>query len=310
MVFRRKKRPISSYRRTKQSPKRRVQKRRVPGKTLRTSSEPKNKASLRRKKQITHRTRGLWGQTKRYIILILGGALILYITNALFISESLTIQTIQINENELPVNDHPIEGLLDSLKGSNILLLKTNDFEYYLEQQYPQYETLRISKNLPDTLTITLKTYPVVANLTVEVTDGDEQTFSLTAAGQTTNYEESNIIQADLRTIIIESDQSLGESTFIMTQEKIAFILEAMQDFEDRFGMAVLHARYFDIERETHLWTERNFYVWLDMTADLDEQLNKLKKGLPRLNIYEVDLEYIDLRIAGINGEKIIYKPK
>ena len=40
----------------------------------------------------------------------------------------------------------------------------------------------------------------------------------------------------------------------------------------------------------------------------LDEQFDKLKKGLPRLNIYEIDLLYIDLRISGINGEKIIFK--
>ena len=44
------------------------------------------------------------------------------------------------------------------------------------------------------------------------------------------------------------------------------------------------------------------------MSMELDTQLNKLKKALPRLNIYEESLDYIDLRISGIDGEKVIFK--
>ena len=36
--------------------------------------------------------------------------------------------------------------------------------------------------------------------------------------------------------------------------------------------------------------------------------LKKLKKALVKLDIYTEDLQYIDLRIAGGNGDKIIYK--
>lgn len=309
MAFRRKKRSISPYARTRSIPKRRVSKRRQPGKTRSTFTEAKNKASDRRKIKAAKRTRGILGKIKRPILLILGGIIILYITNALFISNNLTIQNIQIKEDNIILMEHPIEALLSDLKGSNLLLLNADNYEPYLRDKYPQYETLKIHKNLPDTLLVTLKTYPVVAKLTVEVPEGEDQEFLISSAGRTTSYEEVVTVNPEtLRQIIIESDQSLGSGTEIISQDHLAFILEAMQNFEDRFGMEVLHARYFDIEREVHLWTERNFYVWLDITVDLDEQLNKLKKGLPRLNIYEENLEYIDLRIGGINGEKIIFK--
>ena len=37
-------------------------------------------------------------------------------------------------------------------------------------------------------------------------------------------------------------------------------------------------------------------------------KFKKLKKSLVKLDIYTATLEYIDLRIAGTNGDKIIYK--
>jgi hypothetical protein len=50
--------------------------------------------------------------------------------------------------------------------------------------------------------------------------------------------------------------------------------------------------------------------VWLDMQKPIEEQLKKLKKALVKLDIYTESLEYIDLRISGTNGDKIIYKRK
>ncbi len=308
MAFRRKKRRISPYSRTRSLPKRRVKQRRSPGKTHSVNREPKNKTSDRRKLKAAKRARGFFGKIKRPIILILGGALIIYITFVLFVSTSLTIQTIQVKEDDMMITEHPMEDLLSELIGSNLLLTNTDNFEPYLRAQFPQYETLRITKNLPDTLLVILKTYPVVSNLTVEIPDSEDQQFLLTSGGQVTTYEDIDSMGEGLRTIIIESEKSLGSGAQVMDQSQIAFILEAMQDFEDRFGMGVGHAQYHDIEREVHLWTAREFYVWLDMTQPLDDQLDKLKKGLPKLDIYTLNLEYIDLRIAGLNGEKIIFK--
>jgi len=44
------------------------------------------------------------------------------------------------------------------------------------------------------------------------------------------------------------------------------------------------------------------------MQQPSENQLKKLKKSLVKLDIFNEPLEYIDLRIAGGNGDKIIYK--
>jgi hypothetical protein len=114
--------------------------------------------------------------------------------------------------------------------------------------------------------------------------------------------------QKGLPIIQIKKEGSLRMGSTVISPDRLAFALEAIQSFEEKFGMKVIHGIYLNVEREFHLETERKFYVWLDMTMDLDYQLNKLKQALPKLDIYEENLDYIDLRISGINGEKIIFK--
>ncbi|MBT5016155.1 hypothetical protein HN748_02840 [Candidatus Peregrinibacteria bacterium] len=305
MAFRKKRIGTVSYRHPKIRGKRTIR-RRSSGKTL-SKLDSSSKTTERRKRQNT-RCRSIWGQIKRILVLILAGTVAIYITYALFLSNTLTIQKITVFEDDFQLNEHPIATLLNDFKGSHLLLFNTDELEPYLQTQYPQYEKLKLSKSLPDTLTVVLESYPVVAKLTNTTEEGNEQQFFLTRAGRLADYDEILATEGNLREIFTESEQSLAVGADVMTQEKLAFILEAIQGFEDRFGMRVINAEYHDTQRETHLFTERNFYVWLDMTMSLDEQFDKLKKGLPRLNIYEMDLIYIDLRISGVNGEKIIFK--
>ena len=72
--------------------------------------------------------------------------------------------------------------------------------------------------------------------------------------------------------------------------------------------MEIVRIEYKPTAREIHLLTERNFFIWLDIQISYEEQFKKMKKSLVKLDIYTEDLEYIDLRIAGSNGDKIIYK--
>lgn len=308
MVFRKKKIGTSNYQPSKVTFKRRLPKRRrTPGKTLSVKNDSPPKTSERHRRQ-NFRQKSFLGRLKRSMLFILIGGTVFYITYALFLSNTLTIHQVEVIENDVAVSNHAIGKLLSDFEGSNLLLFNGDELEPYLHEQYPEYEILKITKSLPDTLTVILKTYPVIAKLIVNPDEENEQQFLLTRAGQTAEYNEELVNGQELREIRMKNEQSLHIGANIMDQNKLAFILEAIQGFEDRFGMSIQYTEYYDTARETHLLTERNFYVWLDMTMDLDEQFNKLKKGLPRLDIYNMDLQYIDLRINGVNGEKIIFK--
>ena len=93
-----------------------------------------------------------------------------------------------------------------------------------------------------------------------------------------------------------------------MDAENLTTLLEVETDYEAKFNMQILEVHYIRRAREVHLYTERYFFVWIDLTQEVEIQLNKLKKAMTELNIYEAPLLYIDLRISGQNGEKVIYK--
>ena len=72
--------------------------------------------------------------------------------------------------------------------------------------------------------------------------------------------------------------------------------------------MEVTDIIYLEKAREFHLRTEKNFDIWLSLEMDYKSQLSKLKAAEQKLNIKTEPLQYIDLRIAGGNGEKVIFK--
>lgn len=94
----------------------------------------------------------------------------------------------------------------------------------------------------------------------------------------------------------------------LIPEETLQTLLETASNFEGKFDMEVLEMRYLKRARELHLYTERYFFVWIDLTQDTELQLTKLKKALTEIDIYAAPLEYIDLRISGQNGEKVIYR--
>ncbi|MDP2625165.1 MAG: cell division protein FtsQ/DivIB [Candidatus Peregrinibacteria bacterium] len=303
MIFKRKKQTGSTFSRRTTRLRPRKQRSRSPFKKKAPSTQQRR--TDRRKQAGRRGVKSLWTTTRRPLLLSVVGGIIIAITHFLFISTTLNITQVEVFEDGKSVDNHPIETFFREFEGSNILLLNLDDITPYIIQKYDQYAIIDVQKNLPDTLVINLETFPVVANVIVEIPDEKELYYSLSSSGQVNEIDSEN---SDLPTLLIQAEQTLPEGTQIITLNELAFTLEAIQNYEDKFGMEVIYALYFETEREVHLWTEREFYVWLDLTADLDEQLNKLKKALPQLNIYEEELEYIDLRIPGITGEKIIFK--
>ncbi|HLG25389.1 MAG TPA: hypothetical protein VI588_01160, partial [Candidatus Gracilibacteria bacterium] len=153
--------------------------------------------------------------------------------------------------------------------------------------------------------------FPTVANIE-NMVDGIQKKFLVDSQGFLI---EENLDQPDLPHIKIETSESLTvRSTFLQdpkrSVERLTYILNAINLFEEKFGMKVLYAQFYPREREVHLYTEKYFTVMIDMEKDLNRQIEKLKKALAKLDIYNDPLVYIDLRISGTDTEKVIFKRK
>lgn len=213
-------------------------------------------------------------------------------------------QNFRVRGNDIIEDNSKFEEFLKTHKGENLLFIDTRQLEQTIKSQYPEIQSLHIKKVFPNTLAMEYKNFPEVANL-FNLINGKQKKFIINETGYLVgeDYENPNLPYIKVRT-----EKALELREYVINKEKLSYILDAIYDFEDLFGMKVLDAEYKGREREVHLKTERDFIIWLDMTLTLQEQYNKLRRSIDKLNIYTDSLEYIDLRISSVKGERVIFK--
>lgn len=207
-----------------------------------------------------------------------------------------------INENMKPIIIKELSGY----KMENLLFLEESEITNKILKKHKNIEKIEINKNYPSTIEIKYSEFPLAANI-VHETPSIKKTYVINSQGYSIK---EDVQSPGLPYIKIISDEVFNKENPIINKKTLDYILDSISYFQEKFGQRVIHANYKKTARELHLLTEREFYIWLDLQLSYEEQLKKLKKSLIKLDIYKENLEYIDLRIAGNNGDKIIYKKK
>lgn len=250
------------------------------------------------------------GKGKVILAIILAIGILSYSTYAAFFSDFFLIENFVIEEEETIIDDNEqMNTILRRTLGKNLILLNEEDIIQKIKNEQPEIETVNIKKIFPDNIKVTYEKYPTVANL-VNIVDIVQKKFLVDSQGFLV---EENIEHPDLPHIYYETNEFLEvRNSFLnsptRSQERLTQITNAIKLYEEKFAMKILYAEYKHQEREVHLQTEKHFYVMIDLEKDLVRQIEKLKKTLPKLDIYNEPLVYIDLRISGTNTEKIIFK--
>lgn len=243
---------------------------------------------------------------------ILSLLIIIFSIYGIFFSNYFHVEKFIIEEQGTVIDDYQkMRAILTSVLDQNIILLSEEGLILKIKQNHPELEKIVIRKIFPDTIKIEYEKFPTAANL-INIVNGIQKRFLLDSQGFIV---EENIEQFDLPYIYLATETPLTvRENFLSTTEKSAktltYILNSIYLFEEKFGIKILHADYLPIEREIHLDTEKYFTVMIDMQKNLNRQIEKLKKALPKLDIYNTPLLYIDLRISGTDTEKVIYKTK
>lgn len=245
---------------------------------------------------------------KRIFTLVFITAMIILSVYALFFSGYFKIADIVIS-NQTFSNETLAEKVKESIKnslGKNIIFIETDDLSSKIISFFPELEKVNVKRNFPNTLTIEFSEYPLAANI-INLSSGIKKSYIINSIGYVIKEDFEN---PALPYIKIQSDEPINIDNPLIGANTLKYILDTTTYFEDKFGMKIKEVNYKSIAREIHLLTEKDFYIWLDIQQPAEEQLKKLKKTLIKLDIYTENLEYIDLRIAGNNGDKIIYKRK
>lgn len=244
---------------------------------------------------------------KKWFWLLVAAGLILGFSYTALFSDFFIINKIHLEKNGNAIAGNRLVPFLDDLKGKNILFLNTEELTAELEQTFKNELILaRIKKSYPKKIVVTMEEYPAAFNLAV-VTPEKTQKFVLNEIGFAIL---ENTELKELPVLTVRLPKPFPSKSTLIQKEKIAPMIRAFQQFREMFGMKTPSGEWKKTERELHVKTERNFTVWFDLTQDIDAQLLKLKRALPKLDIYHEPLEYIDLRIAGSGSEKVVFKKK
>jgi len=249
---------------------------------------------------------------KALLATILSIGIIAYGIYALFFSDIFLINNFIVQEEGTIIdNNKEINTILQQIIDKNVLLINEKELIDNIKAAHPEIENVSVKKILPATIKIQYDKYPTVANL-VNIVENVQKKFLMDSQGFLV---EENTEHPDLPHIYYETGQFLEvRNSFLgdpdQSQKRLTQIVNSIKLFEEKFAMKILYADYKKTEREVDLQTEKYFTVMIDLEKDINRQIEKLKKALPKLDIYNEPLVYIDLRISGTNTEKVIYKKK
>lgn len=243
---------------------------------------------------------------KKLILIVVAGILILFFLYLTVFTKFFAIKEWKILGDDMIQENSKFEEFLAVHKGKNLIFVDSGEIARNIKEQYPEIENLKIKKNYPDTLIMEFTNFPEIANI-LNLVEDTQKKFIINEIGLLVqqDYENPNLPFIKMRT-----EKALNLGDYGIPREKLEYLLDSIYDFEEIFGMKVVDAEYFSREREVHLKTARDFTIWLDTSLTIQAQYNKLKNVLNKINIYTDSLEYIDLRISSINGDRVIYKKR
>jgi len=265
-------------------------------------------SGFQRKSNRPKKTSPFIKKIKKIFYLFLFSGLTIILIYLIFFSTYFKVTDINVSQDNLENQNlaSEITKTVSSALGRNLVFIDTENLKIKVIDDFPELETVIIEKNYPHTLEINFLEYPLVANV-INESPNIKKNYIINSIGYAIKEDLEN---PNLPYIKIKSDEPINPENSIIEANKLKYILDAIAYFEEKFGMRIIEVEYKKIAREIHLFTERNFYIWLDIQQSAEDQLKKLKKALVKLDIYNENLQYIDLRIAGNNGDKIIYKRK
>lgn len=260
----------------------------------------------RRTRRTIKRNSSTINKGKKILIKIFSLGVLILIIYAGFFSNYFIIDEIKNAEKtaENETMGDKVASSISSTIGKNLFFINNEEIETKIKNNFPQIEKVTVKKSYPRTLLIEFEEFPLVANV-INESNSVKKSYIINSIGYAVN---ENYENPSLPYIRIKSEKTVNPEKAIIEANKLQYILDSIIYFEDKFGMKVVETEYKPIAREVHLLTEKNFYIWLDIQRPIEEQLKKLKKALIKLDIHNENLLYIDLRIAGNNGDKIIYQ--
>lgn len=204
------------------------------------------------------------------------------------------LKNINVNRNNPNIDIEQIQTSLESFYGENLLFLSKQSIEGSLRTEFPEFDTITIEEQWPDTISLSLETAPAVFLL---INKADATFYSLTEKGivlpSDTKEPESDLPSIELN----QYEKPIQVRTNILTQEEIKFIQETQEFVRTELKLTPKQTKYLWAARELHIVVHESTELWFDITYSSQEQTQRLLWALDEINFYSRPPQHVDLRI-------------
>jgi hypothetical protein len=251
--------------------------------------------------------RNIW----RYLPLIIGLALIVFLIFIIFLSDVFKIKYIDVIREDLLTDSAQVRDSLQEYFGQNILFVSKREISQTINDKFPIVAGVKVERVFPNTLRLELISYPSVANIKFLVNSksvGDdlsgqiEQKGLLNKKGYVVAIGKENLQLPSI--FLVDQDQEVFVYEQAIKTAHLEFILDTLKIIDEKLHLKIKKIEYYKYGREVHFIIEKGFVLWLDFE---DTPYNQLEKLIKEINLFDLENDppsYFDLRIKN----RLIYK--
>ena len=224
-----------------------------------------------------------------YIILFIIISLVLYISYW----PTFKIKYIEIIKQDNITNMNIAYKAIDKYRWTNIFSIEKKDILKRLKDYQQNIKNINTSIKLPNTLKININSYKTIFNTTINwKTYLITENWTLIPSTYSKDLKELKIIYNFDKNKFLDYKKVLN-SDFL---KKITFIVN--QTKENIIDINIKELKYYIIERELHIKTDKNTILIYNLSSQIKEQIKKLSIfNKEKININKSNIIYIDLRI-------------
>lgn len=242
-------------------------------------------------------------------------ALVLLSITVLLFSPILQVREIRISRRDARLDVEQVQRALAPLFGQHLLLITPRDVEERVRQVVPDVERVRLNRNAPSRLVVTVEQEPLVARITLVPSRPEPKAATgAQAAPPVAAYHYLTVSGLYVRLPFASSGAKLSEvkvtdipsmpqsNVKLVPPELLARMQEAERILTEEFGAQVPYRTIHVRAREYHLSVGR-WSLWFDLASPLEDQLRRYRTFLQSPGAREAS-QYVDLRLAGM----IVYR--
>ncbi len=200
---------------------------------------------------------------------------------------------VQITNHSL-LDAAKVEEYLYQFQGKLLLFLHPRQMLFDIQSQFREVADVDCRKVYPNLIDCNVIEYK--SALAVWRGEGEDTEYIVNEAGVIISSRKKVDDGKFIRVISSNKDMPIEIGSQVIEPQKIEFMYAAKNNFEDRFGLTVKSLWWLARERELHLYTDKNFPIYLSLERPLKDQLQALLTVFANHD-FSGSTQYIDLRV-------------